>query len=752
MKRWLLKSVIFLGILVAVGFAQAATRFPTCTGQGPASGCITNLGDIIVDIRRFGAKGDGSTDDTAAIQAAIDYAYNNDIQGIYCPSGRYKISGNGNAILYLDAPGNLRSNWSTPSLFSFSLAFVGESGGIGNGQNNGCKLLPTTDTNVALIVGTGQHMTVKGVSIVGPNSKTYRGNLSPTGTGIGIAGGSGGASFTLIESTYVANFYKLYATGVNGVNALGDSNTWRKTDGNNGFYCLYIGETNNFINNMEAPRCANTTNVISSVFGPSVVVIGGNLSPTVGARGAFGISNISNFTKTVDPAGGGYLYTFASAIAAPDAYWPNVYNSFVINTAHFGLVPLTLTNWNARSNTATFQIWPQWVYGNWGNYNYDMTASTDIQAEVAAATTVYATERMTIFNGPAISAEDVHLETDGCQTLYDGTAQFGGASRATIKNVYFNGDAALRQYAPAQNPSQANLGMFYACQSFPVIRDARNAQHRLRIEGGDFGQNYNSPGIIIEQGPTRFLRFIDVGGIGNFINMRVATSGGGTFAQPSASGGGTQQIETQEQGAGEFDRDYFLPRGFSSLTNQFVGQEYLQNVPFYGYHPAPGQIPNLIPDTYSLVSGTLGALGTYPPIDCQSIFQSVGWNSGALGHHFAHSASCPSWSWGQNLTDTLVGEMVKWSYKGQSAMLYLDTKTLNWMFPGLAFQLSGGTGDGSNGTDKYIVTGVYPELGYVTAIDTTNAIGAPLPGNRTIVYSCSSSCTIKQAAYSWTQF
>jgi hypothetical protein len=80
-------------------------------------------------------------------------------------------------------------------------------------------------------------------------------------------------------------------------------------------------------------------------------------------------------------------------------------------------------------------------------------------------------------------------------------------------------------------------------------------------------------------------------------------------------------------------------------------------------------------------------------------------------------------------------------------MLRLDSTTIKWMFPGMGFELSGGTGDGSGGLDKYVVTGVYPQLGYVTAFDTT--ADTALPGKKNTVYACSSSCAIKQAAYAW---
>jgi len=52
---------------------------------------LSNRGKDFVSVRDFGATGDGSTDDTTAIQAAITYAVLVSANTVYFPAGNYKI-------------------------------------------------------------------------------------------------------------------------------------------------------------------------------------------------------------------------------------------------------------------------------------------------------------------------------------------------------------------------------------------------------------------------------------------------------------------------------------------------------------------------------------------------------------------------------------------------------------------------------------------------------------------------------------
>jgi hypothetical protein len=57
-----------------------------------------------INIGWFGADPTGSADSAAAIQAAIDYGFNNNVPSIYCPAGTYKTT----LPIFFDPPGNLR--------------------------------------------------------------------------------------------------------------------------------------------------------------------------------------------------------------------------------------------------------------------------------------------------------------------------------------------------------------------------------------------------------------------------------------------------------------------------------------------------------------------------------------------------------------------------------------------------------------------------------------------------------------------
>ena len=81
-------------------------------------------------------------------------------------------------------------------------------------------------------------------------------------------------------------------------------------------------------------------------------------------------------------------------------------------------------------------------------------------------------------------------------------------------------------------------------------------------------------------------------------------------------------------------------------------------------------------------------------------------------------------------------------------MLQLDSNTMSWMFNGLNIGLNNG-----GGVVNYVVTGVYPSLGYITVLNLTNDYGCcpppTLAGKSGTTYTDS---TIYEPSYSFREY
>ena len=649
---------------------------------------------------------------------------------------------------------------------------------------------PTFDNTVAFYVGPGWGMHVAGITIYGPfcpsifTDCTYvRGNLPSGGVGLGTTGGLGGSSRNLIENVEVDNFQSAFETDANGGCCLADSTTFRKVSANNFFYGINLYGQQSGINRIDDPTLGFGTFLIyNQAAHASVTITGGNLSNEIGTANAFTISSVSSLVQSLDryfpfPANGNGNnqftdYSFTAVIASPDRNIPNVYNSWMIVTSHFGVVPVIMTGWNSGTNTATFMIFPPWVLSNYGtNTLYNSTfpeySVTDINTEIQAATTIYGAERGTVFYGPGIHAIGVTVEeTSACSTLVDMTdpTVFGTSPDITagglwdeIDNLNIN-DPANSQWAPADLPSQPQLAIFYCSATFPFIYIPYTSH--VELNGGSYGQTSQAQPVIIDiaaqpVGINTHTQFSQRNVASPLFAPNVRYSGG-----TGGLGAGFVSITNEYldqysngHGAGNWDRTPFLPhQPCCTLYNQSLYATFGElAVPFVGFRPAPWVTPSLPPGLFSAVSGSLGALGTYPVINCETVYKLVDWNSAALTHLWARSSSCPMFSYGQNLTNAATGGTITWSYKAQTNVLYLDDGSLSWMFAGLAISINNGIGP-----HTYIVTGVYPALGYVTvtdgAADATGGAPALLQGKKTAIYSCDSSCTIGQAPYNWTEY
>lgn len=90
-----MKHALFFGLILCGILAGNPSLFAQCTSNCTFTG-TTQFDDIVtknpwIDVRAFGAVGDGNTDDAPAIQAAINQG--EQVHGIvYFPPGTYKIT------------------------------------------------------------------------------------------------------------------------------------------------------------------------------------------------------------------------------------------------------------------------------------------------------------------------------------------------------------------------------------------------------------------------------------------------------------------------------------------------------------------------------------------------------------------------------------------------------------------------------------------------------------------------------------
>jgi hypothetical protein len=685
----------------------------------------------------FGAYGDGKHDDTAAIQAAIDYAFNNNLSAVYCPAGTYKVSN----TIWLDPPNNERAiTWTgtgyisgtslyisstitgafsgvqayvtgtgvtaatvvtagmsspytvnnsqtvgssgspialsatTPSAapqFSFTMSFFGDPSGEG-ASFIGCHIEPTFNNAIAFVIGPGQYLRVSDVALSGYNSgaSTYRGNLPPSGVGFGVTCNSGGTHATLFEQTAADYFYAGYKTCALGNGSLSDANSWRKVEASNDYYGIYVSGTQAYIDDIIEPQLYGNTIAIENGYSKQIQVLGGILS-SASVSNSFPISSV-----TVTPGSTcGSTNLCVQATLTNDGYIPNVYNAYAILTQHYGLIPFTLTSWKAGTGVINLQATNSWLYTNYGSNSY--WDNNRIQTELAAATTLYAAEQTYMAHGPGVVLDGVHLENPGaCAALFVGQSAWTGQTSSQIRNVFFN-------YDPTTTGT-AGSAQYYCQLAFPFIADYGGGP--IKLSGGNWSQTgagQTASPYLLDLLPLSTLsgEQLSENGIYPRFNVRFGDPQAfGQVAQPS-SGINYQQIATVARATGRWDADYFLPTATAGKYAAVAPVSAMGEAQsdYCGNEPCPWAVPNLSPTLFGLVcpgtisggatqaaaitcSGSLGALGTYPPIPCRTVFKSVDWNTtahtapgnGAAGPLFRRSASCPGWSYGQNLTDSVV--------------------------------------------------------------------------------------------------
>ncbi|MBD1847596.1 hypothetical protein H6F89_30190 [Cyanobacteria bacterium FACHB-63] len=117
-----------------------------------------------LSVKYFGAKGDGRTDDTAAIQATINHALRNKIANVFMPSGVYSTSG----PIHL----GYGHTFATVNLIGADSAFAGDTG------FPGVTITARFSNAPAIVVQGGRNVKIKNVSITG---MSYRYGLDTWG-------------------------------------------------------------------------------------------------------------------------------------------------------------------------------------------------------------------------------------------------------------------------------------------------------------------------------------------------------------------------------------------------------------------------------------------------------------------------------------------------------------------------------------------------------------------------------------------
>lgn len=688
MQFWL---IVAIGLAFSVSPANAKDQIVD-TRLKPSSVSVTDFCSI-EQIR-------GDADATTCIQGAIDYAYKNNINAVTCP-------GNSNfttsAPIYQDPPGNLRTSLKSPTIFAFSLSFIGLQGP--NHEGKSCKIRNSVPGQVAWWIGPGQGMILKGVNIVGSYSTNgYRCNLPSTGIGVAIAGGGGGSSKVIIENVAVDDEYNAFAVGTNN-GAMAEMNTWRNIFVTNACRGIYIASTQAFGNNIDGAEIQATYS-IEARLDTHVNIIGGNFSS---ATSAWKQLNVSGSALTCKGQSCTVAMTVASdpdaaAEAKNDAYLSYVYSGFPYRTPSYGVVPFTKSNYSKDTNRLTLHIPLYWLIQNgyWDGRNQKLP-STSFGAEIAAMTSIYAVERVFTFVGGGINVYGAHIENPNAATtaVYANTT-FGRSAPVVLENVKYNFDP-VQPHSDVSLPGQAQA-LFFASQVFPFYDIST---------GSIIVRNLYGPSSIYAQDRVVVSTHGDSGQV-----FQVENSWDFRFNSLCCDDNSFFYMinsATPLSGIGELNRWQNLPpilgTQYSSWAAGMSTNGYYSSA-FEGVRPDPKATPCSRPG--DLVNYTGGKLGTFShgsPPKLPPLFGGQIYRLCAIKISESPNVSFYSnhrwWSYGQALPPT------SWSYVAGSSVLKLSNT--DWFFPGLGILLNNGSGDAF-----YVVTGVYPRLGYVTVLRTEN--------------------------------
>jgi hypothetical protein len=265
-----------------VSGAPAPSENPPVTAGGPTDGNTGTGGDVITptnntalpevpanafNVANFGARGDGSTDDTAAIQAALDQAAKNGGGAVYVPPGTYMISSSTDGKGGLQLPSNVQL-FMTPNTVLESEASDSPSGqiinidgatnsavygGVLNGNESGASANDPEYNHGIRIGGASSNITIQGVTsenntgdgfyvaVSGQSDITFNGDISDGNGRNGLSVTSFSGDMEIENST----FENIKSTGIDVEPNPGNTTTGIHIDNNiikdNGYGGLSFG-------------------------------------------------------------------------------------------------------------------------------------------------------------------------------------------------------------------------------------------------------------------------------------------------------------------------------------------------------------------------------------------------------------------------------------------------------------------------------------------------------------------------------
>jgi hypothetical protein len=580
------------------------------------------------------------------------------------------------------------------------------------------------------------------------------GGVDPRIVGFSISGTGGGASRTVLRNCYAAYCYTSYQLGSPG-GGLGDSNLFDRCSDGQAFISVSINENQAYINHFRDCNMTGRIGLVSD--GPPSLLTGGNWSPD-GEESPGNIYRIgSTSVLTLTYPSGGYYFTFgAAAVPSGDVVqitfsttvlapidgttFPidndlfshshgdrnGVYTVFVLKTAHFGLVPCLAASqgaFNNSTNVLSLMIYPLWIRNTFGIGTNVLTA-TDLQAEIRAVDRVYAATMCFTWQS-SITAVHTFIESFYASICVN-------SNQANHPSYFFNlqydFDPTLSAYGPSHSPTTPQLANYYAQHAFPHML----CQNDVVLDGP-----VSTTEAFID------TLTIDTQGTGRLI-FREGTVGGSpepynrlSIRWPKISLTGFPNFLTKQNTiignilTGQAPNNT-PPGDGGAFARIWAGD--MGSAPTQGVRPANYVLPAVLPTKVALVADSVNlptnaplttAGASYPLLYGSTLYQTTTLQNETST--YLVESSHQYYNYFQDLSSNIGG--VSWSAKGQGCFLYLDANSLSMMFLGLVIGIT------TDVLNYYIVTGIYPQLGYVEIINISDGTTLFITGVKTTIYT-----------------